>query len=536
MFSSRYTGFRLFLHTAVLFFLALAGIPLAALVLPALRGGSLPDALPDGGLLVRSVYVSGLAALLAGVTGTTMAFILERTGFRGRFAVALLLLVPLMVPPYVVAVGLSYLTLPSGPLEFLGTGLLNRLDHLLFGQIGLIITHTAVFTPIPMTMTAAALRAVPPDLEEAARTMAPWHTVMLKVTGPLVAPAAGAGTVAVFLLSLGEVTVPSYFHVNVLGTHILTRLAAFYDFEGAAAGALTTALAFAAILAALAPVWSEAWRALRPSPQRRPRTAHPTVPHGPVRLAAAGLMLFIPFMVAVIPLWGLISVMDSPSDLVSAAVHSADALARSVFMGAGTAMLMTFLGFILGYAVGRGVFTGRRAFLMFALLVLALPPAVMALGFTASWNSGPLEPLYRSGAVVVGALVARFLPVPVFMVMHHLESMPRSMEEAAAVMGAGPVTRLLRIVLPMSAVSLAGVWLVSWVLVVRDTATVMVLYPPGQDTLPVRIFTEMANGSPSTVSSMCLLMILLVLIPPLLVAAATAPLRHKAIGCVQKDQ
>ena len=41
----------------------------------------------------------------------------------------------------------------------------------------------------------------------------------------------------------------------------------------------------------------------------------------------------------------------------------------------------------------------------------------------------------------------------------------------------------------------------------------MVVYPPGSDTLPVRILTLMANGTPSLIAALCVILIAVTLLP-----------------------
>jgi iron(III) transport system permease protein len=61
--------------------------------------------------------------------------------------------------------------------------------------------------------------------------------------------------------------------------------------------------------------------------------------------------------------------------------------------------------------------------------------------------------------------------------------------------------------------------MVAYIFCLRDTGISMMVYPPGHDTLPVRIFTLMANGSSELIAALCLLMCAASL-APLLVGGA----------------
>jgi iron(III) transport system permease protein len=87
------------------------------------------------------------------------------------------------------------------------------------------------------------------------------------------------------------------------------------------------------------------------------------------------------------------------------------------------------------------------------------------------------------------------------------------MEEAAQIVGAGWFRRLAFIVAPLAGRGLVAAWLVGYIFCLRDTGITMIVYPPGQDTLPVRIFTLMANSPPGFIAALCVMMIAATLLP-----------------------
>ena len=58
-----------------------------------------------------------------------------------------------------------------------------------------------------------------------------------------------------------------------------------------------------------------------------------------------------------------------------------------------------------------------------------------------------------------------------------------------------------------------GRLLIGFVFALRDVAISIVVYPPGADTLPVRILTLMANGAPSLIAALCIILIAATLLP-----------------------
>jgi putative spermidine/putrescine transport system permease protein len=140
--------------------------------------------------LRESLLVGGLAVAFALATGLPLAFALARLHFRGKSLVLGSILLPLVVPPVLLGIGL----LPAvQALGLWGSTLSLAFAHALFGM------------PIVCWLTRAALIGVNPDLESAARGLgASTGKVLYRVTLPLIGPAVLAGSVMAFVLSLNE--------------------------------------------------------------------------------------------------------------------------------------------------------------------------------------------------------------------------------------------------------------------------------------------------------------------------------------------
>ena len=56
-------------------------------------------------------------------------------------------------------------------------------------------------------------------------------------------------------------------------------------------------------------------------------------------------------------------------------------------------------------------------------------------------------------------------------------------------------------------------WLTALIFCLRDLETVVTVYPPGRETLMVRLFTVMANSPAAVVAALATLQVLLILLP-----------------------
>ncbi|MQA89337.1 MAG: hypothetical protein GEU90_03735 [Gemmatimonas sp.] len=123
-------------------------------------------------------------------------------------------------------------------------------------------------------------------------------------------------------------------------------------------------------------------------------------------------------------------------------------------------------------------------------------------------------------------LVARYAIIGVRVMAAAVAQSSPTLEEAAAVVGGGPVRTLRRIVLPMHAREILAAWMLTLVFCLRDLDTVVLFYPPGLEPLTVRILTLEANGPPSVIAGLAIAQIGVTAL--LLVAtAATTRIRRK---------
>jgi iron(III) transport system permease protein len=140
------------------------------------------------------------------------------------------------------------------------------------------------------------------------------------------------------------------------------------------------------------------------------------------------------------------------------------------------------------------------------LVLLALPPSLPGLGIVKLATAAPewLDPVLRSRGTVCWFLGLRFFPVSALLVFRAMASFSASWTYAAAIHGVPLTTYLVRILAPHLFQSvLASVLLVA-LLATADVTSVLLLHPPGQGSLPLAIFTVMANAPESLVASLCL--------------------------------
>ncbi|MCC6470420.1 MAG: ABC transporter permease [Alphaproteobacteria bacterium] len=140
-----------------------------------------------------SLRLAGVSATLATLLAFLASYGLVRYRFPGRGALEGLFMSPLLVPGVVYGIAM---------LQFANSlGLYNTFW-------ALVLAHVAIVVPYALRTIHAQLRAVPEDVEWAARTLGATRArTLLRVTLPLCARGVLSGFILAFLISFAEVTV-----------------------------------------------------------------------------------------------------------------------------------------------------------------------------------------------------------------------------------------------------------------------------------------------------------------------------------------
>ena len=157
----------------------------------------------DGPLLkslATSIVVALWVTLLAVLVGTANAFLLERAQFRGKSALSLLMLAPLVIPG--VILGISILAFASRLAQFADDTLGLELDFLRPGLPLVVLGQFSYIVSIATLTIAARLKRFDRTLEDAAYNLgATKPQVLATITLPYLRPALIGAAAISFLMS-----------------------------------------------------------------------------------------------------------------------------------------------------------------------------------------------------------------------------------------------------------------------------------------------------------------------------------------------
>ena len=472
-------------------------------------------------LMKNTASLVGLTWLMAIPPGVGLGWLLFRTDVWGRRVVLAMLGLALFVP------------MPLHAVAWLGSfGNPGRSQALawmpiLAGLPGAAFVHATAALPWVVFLSGVGMRAVEPELEDAAMLdLAPWRVVFFVTLRRSIGAIAGAAIV-VAVLTAGDMTVTDLLQVRTYAeeSYIQAQLTMG---QGAAA-----AIAIGPLVLVLGGLiaWAS-WALLRVDPARLPsghsRSASWSlgrwrVPMGLATMAAIGNL-------AALPIYGLIwragrlgspprwsfsglagSLIRAWPDLISATApgpwyETLDSrpLIATLAWSALAATIATALAWSLAWlARDRGAW--RVVAATVAALLLATPGPVVGEALKRAYL--PVPEIHDSPALLVLAYVARTLPFALLVLWPAVRRVPREYLESAALDGLGGWGVGLRVALPLTRGAIAAAWGVAFVLAMGELPAANFVAEPGRWPAALEVWRLLHTGVESRLAGVGLILL-----------------------------
>jgi len=479
------------------------------------RLGARPEALGELltertlGLLARTCLLGFSAAGIALVLGVPFGWLTARCALPGARLLRVLGIVPLVLPPLLLAVTWVVLVELRGAL-------------MTIALMGL-----ATF-PLVALFTAKAAERIDARRQEAA-LLAGGLPAVVRCELPLVLPAALAGACFAFVFAIQDFALPDYVSwkgpkFNVYADEIFARWQVDPVPGASDAAAVATALPLIALtLLALLPALALSRRGSlatvdtdfqRPAPLELARARWPAFAFC-AALVALGALVPLGRLV-----WeagggrsGAFGLERCRASFSQAIELKRDSLLASLWTAAACASLAVPIALVVGHASARA--RAGWALEVLSVLPLAAPAILFGIGNIVLWNHPATSGFYASTALVVVLYLGRFLAFPVLSCGRSCGALSRELEEAAELCGAGPARRLARIVAPPLGSSLAGAWVLVFVLCMRELDAA-ILVPAANRTAMFGLFNAVHFGRDDFVAALALLIVFVTVAPGLL--------------------
>ncbi len=424
------------------------------------------------GVAINSALLATVVGIGSTLLGLLLALVVQRGGQRYAGVTRLMSVLPIITPPFVIALALLVLFGRTG----IVTGLLDTWfgiprSRWLYGLPGVTMAQLITFSPIAFMILHGALAAISPSLEEAAQTLraSRWR-VFRTVTWPLLRPALANAFLLGFVESLADFANPIVLAGNfeVLSTKIFFAVAGAQHDPGRAAALAAVLLGLTMLAFWLQQRWIGRLSYVTVTgkgdggvPAQLPR---------PFWLACFGTAAFwIVFTLvcyAIILTGGFVKDIGR-GDMTVTLHHFAQGFGiewngwlptftgsawnsffTTVEVAAIAAPLTTIVGLLAAYVITRHRFAGRRTFEFLTLVSFAIPGTVIGVSYIVAFNVAPLE-LTGGMLILVLCFVFRNMPVGVRAGVAALAQIDKTLDEASSTLRASTLRTLREVVLPL---------------------------------------------------------------------------------------
>ena len=474
--------------------------------------------------LVNSLLL-GLGTVVAtSVLGFAIAFLLVRYEFVGRNLFSYLTLIPIISPPLVGVLGFTFIMGRAGTLNVLLEDWfgLTRPINFVYGVHGVLLVETLHLFPMITLNVVDALGKIDPALEEAAESVGArgWRKLRT-ITLPLTTPGYVAGALLVFIWTFSDFATPLVLGVHdLLASQAYLNIVQFVDRRlfrmGIVISALMVLLAVVFLVAARRYVAIKDYSSLSYSRVPRRRLS-PLGQAGAVAFLASVMALsFVPYLgVALASVGKGWSLTPFPVQYTAAyfervIVETPKYIVNSFLYSTLAVVLCIAIGVPMAWILARTRMPGRDMLDALNTLILAIPGTAIGIAYVRAFHTELpwLDVRLTSLWIILPIVLAiRRLPYTVRGSFASLLLVHRSMEEAAASVGATGLRSFRDITLPLIWRGVLVGALFSFMTSLQEASAVLFLSLGGWETITVGIFSFYIAGSANEAAALGVILI-----------------------------
>ena len=416
--------------------------------------------------ILNSFRLAMVTTLATTLLSLPLALLLVRYDFKGKGILQGLILVPMVLPPFVGAIGMKQMFARFGsvnlllirmeiidqPIDFFGGG----------GFLGVVILEVLHLYPIMYLNVAAALSNIDPSLDEAARNVgSSGFRLFRTITFPLMLPGYFAGAIIVFIWAFTDLGTPLVFNFRqVIAVEIFNSIADIN--ENPVAYALVVLVIVMTILfyyLAKRVMGAQKYEMItrgHVAGAQKPATVGITVAIWATMILVTGVAL-LPHLSIVLTSfadrWFMTVLPESTTlshyGMVFDHPLSSSSIRISLLLSVCSTVLDIVVGVTIAYLLVRTSIPFKGVLDGLAMLPLALPGLVLAFGYLAGYSGTILDARHFPLPLLVIAYGVRRLPYMVRAAYAGFQQTSVALEEAAMNLGASRFRAVWQVTFPL---------------------------------------------------------------------------------------
>lgn len=461
--------------------------------------------------LFNSFKVSITATVLSLAIGTPLAYLFSIFKIRGKSVLNILIVVASMSAPFIGAYSWILLLGRSGVVTTFFKNIGITIPDI-YGFTGIVLVMTLQLFPLVFLYARGALKNIDNSLIEASENLGcSGVKCFFTVVVPLIMPTILAAALLVFMRSFADFGTPMLIGEGyrtfpvVLYTEFINEVGGNDGFAAAIAViaiVITTVVFLAQKYVSNKNAFS--LNAMHPMEEKTPKKSISWLVH---------LACYLIVGIAVVPQAYVIytSFKNTKGKIfvegysLESYVTAFDKLGKSIqntiIIPVCALVAIVLLAVVIAYLVVRRKNALTNAVDILSMIPYIVPGTVLGIALLIGFNKPPIM-ISGTMLIMVIALIIRRLPYTIRSSVAILQQIPMSIEEAAISLGASKMKAFFQITVPMMAAGIISGAILSWVTMISELSTAIILYTGRTKTLTVAVYTEVVRGNYGTAAAL----------------------------------
>lgn len=472
--------------------------------------------------LLNSFKVSIAATIASVVVGVVLGYFMSVFKVRGAKLLRMCIVMATMSAPFVGAYAWIMLLGRNGVITNLLSGLFGITMPDIYGFNGIMLVFVTQLFPLVFLYVQGAMSKMDASLMEASENLGctgfkRFFTVVL----PLISPTVLAGALLVFVRAMSDFGTPM-----LIGEGYRTFTVILYnEFVGEVSQnkGFASAIAIIAILITMVVYFSQNFVAKK---QAFSMNALHRIEKKQLHGFSNFIVHFITYVVVGISILPQLYVVYTSFLKTSGQIYVAGyslqsyqdmfsrlgrSIQNTIVIPAVSLLIVVFLAVLIAYVAVRRRNVLSGAVDVISMIPYVIPGTVIGIAMISAFNR---EPLVLTGGmfIMVVALVVRRLPYTIRSSVAILQQIPLYVEEAALSLGSSKPKAFFTVTLPMMSSGVLSGAILSWVTLISELSTAILLYTGKTQTLTVAIYTQIVRGNYGIASAMATVLTVMTLL------------------------
>lgn len=461
--------------------------------------------------LANSFKVTVCATIVTLIIGVPLAYFYNMYEIKGKTIVQVIIILCCMSAPFIGAYSWILLLGRSGIVTKFIEGIVHAIGFAsftmpnIYGFNGILLVLSLQLFPLVFLYVSGALKNIDNSLLEASENMGCSGVKrFFKVIIPLCMPTILAATLLVFMRAFADFGTPL-----LIGEGYKTFPVLIYDSyfgevgtdKGFASAVSVIAIIITAIIFLIQKFASDHFtfkmNALHPIERKQAHGIFNVLIHVYTYFTVG--LAFMPQIYVMytsflktsgkifVPGYSLQSYQKVSKDLFNS-------IKNTFFIGGIALVIIIVLAVLIAYLVVRRKRVINEIIDTVSMLPYIIPGSVVGIALVVAFNKKPLV-LTGTVTIMVIALCIRRLPYTIRSSVAILQQIPMTVEEAAISLGCSKLGAFFKVTVPMMANGILSGAILSWVTIITELSTAIILYNYNTVTLTLSIYTQVSRGS-----------------------------------------